>query len=213
MPPLAAMLAIREGHGSRWKDDHGLRKEMTAIDWKALDAFERVLNATAAVKTSLWFGAFVACLTVLLWSLDTSSPALLVLYMRLGTLVSFNAGLAIMAVGGWRLRRVRLGTIVDLTPWATFGVAVVFLGNAVLSMLIAVKTPYTASIAGLALPAIPFQVLAACSAVWASWLIQRALPRVRPADIQSRLVDAIDFLEYWEREQRDQVHRDAGRWK
>jgi hypothetical protein len=205
MPPLAIMLGVREGRGPHWKDEHGLRKEMTANDWKALAAFEKVLEAAGALKASLWFGGSVAFLTLLIWSTDSTSRGVMGslgsgrLTMNLATAALFAIGFAVMMAGGHRLRRVRIGPLVELATLAAFGVALVFVANVAHSVLLLVREPHTESVASLALPMLPFQVVAAFSAVWASLLIQRALVHVQSADIRSRLVEALECLEQWNR--------------
>src|SRR5258708_34980971 len=67
MPPLAQMLAIREGRGSAW-DAGAIRAEMTGDDWKALALFEKVLRATASLRTALLFGVTALVFTALIWA-------------------------------------------------------------------------------------------------------------------------------------------------
>src|SRR5437763_553077 len=56
MPPLAAMLGIREGRGAHWGESRAVRANMTDAYWQALAAFEKLLDAAAALQRAIGFG-------------------------------------------------------------------------------------------------------------------------------------------------------------
>jgi hypothetical protein len=67
LPPLSVMLALRKRQGANYDArDFAHRYEMTDDDWKALDAFESVLYAVAALRLSTVVCGIIVAINVVL---------------------------------------------------------------------------------------------------------------------------------------------------
>ncbi len=209
MPPLAAMLGIREGHGRHWGDAGPARANMTDLDWRALAAFEKVLYAVGALWAAIGFGIATALLTMLLlWIASTqvqSSDTPLMagpFIFRLAVLLMLGTCFALMALGRHRLYRMRLGAPVTIASLAALAVAVVY-------GLYALTTAQALFNAGDHLHppvvpmvlAIPLQLVGAFFAGRACFLVQRAHEQASPHAIRNRLIAALDYLDWLAREQ------------
>lgn len=209
MPPLAAMLGIRAGHGRAWGDAGTARANMTDVDWKALAAFEKVLYAMAALKTAIVMGIAAMLLTVVLWvaaaevafwqtNVTPSRPI-----NRIPTLVILCTGFVVMALGRHRLARVQLGTQVTLAIFAALTVAIICGASGVLTLQMLFDTGREPSCP--AAVALPLQWFAALCAARACLLTQRAHTAASPHAIRHRLVAALEYLDWIEQEERLQI--------
>jgi hypothetical protein len=200
VPPLSVMLALRGGRPPLGKDDAALRAEMTADDWKALDAFETVIHAIAALKTALWLGIMATLLTGLLWNAAVFGPAWQVpspsrLFGLFSSLTLLLAGFVVMELGRRRLQRLQIDALVGLVEWAAVSVAVVFGGHALLNWFLPYQDSFESRALGLAVFASPFLLIAAFVAARASLAVRRALDELRRPEILNRLVEALKYRE------------------
>jgi hypothetical protein len=196
MPPLAVMLAIRAGRAPDALDRHA---EMTADDWQALAAFEKVVRAAVGLKTSLVCGVIALVLTVPSWLAieqdNATTPfSLGRLGSRVATAVLLIAAFFLLDEGRRRLERLQLGAVVGLAAWIALGVSLVFAVNLLLILprLAAAGDP---SLVVLLVLAIPFQLIAAFDAGKTSLWVRRSLRAVRPPDILHRLTEALRYLQ------------------
>jgi hypothetical protein len=200
MPPLALMLAIREGRGSAW-DAGAIRAEMTDDDWKALALFEKVLWATASLTTSLWFGITVLVFTALLWmvtagaSTSTIVPAADRVSSQIATLVLLSLGFIVMGLSRTRIKCLQMGAAVDLAAWAALGVALVFAVNVVLALVLLSDDRRDPALVYFGWIASPFHLIAAIVAGKTSVLVHRSLAQTGPPEILQRLTAALKYLE------------------
>lgn len=206
MPPLAAMLGIREGRGSAWGEPRAVRANMTDLDWQALAAFEQVVHAVVAVRTAIGFGVVAAAITGLFWLAATQATswdtefATARLVSRLVSLIIVAISLALMAIGGRRLGRVRLGMAVGTAVVATLAIALVFAVNVLLILQALWHSDYRDGGVCPVILVIAFLLIAASFAGRAFLLMQRARTRVSPHAIRHRLTEALDYLDWIERE-------------
>lgn len=200
MPPLALMLAIREGRGSAW-DAGAIRAEMTDDDWKALAMFEKVLWATASLTTSLWFGITVLVFTVLIWmataqaSTSTSAPAADSASSQIATLVLLSVGFIVMGLSRARIKSLQMGASVEMAAWAALGVALVFAVNGVLTLILLFDDRRDEAFMYAGGIALPFHLIAAIVAGRTGMLVLRSLAQIGPSEILQRLTAALKYLE------------------
>jgi hypothetical protein len=201
LPPLAVLLGVREGRGGFGPDALAAPAEMTEEDWKALDAFEKVLLATASLRTSLWYGVIGVLLTGVVWlGVATGSAGEPVfspgrLASGFAFLFLFASGFVCMEAGRRHLERLRVGPAVDLAALAACGVALAFVAGAGLYLLpLFGGTPEAVPVV-MAVLAMPFQVLGAFSAGQSSLRAYQALTQVRAPGILPRLTEALEYLE------------------
>jgi hypothetical protein len=75
LPPLSVMIALRKRQGANYDaSDFARRYEMTDDDWKALDAFESVLYAVAALRISTVVGIVVLLINLAQVFLANDTP-------------------------------------------------------------------------------------------------------------------------------------------
>jgi hypothetical protein len=200
MPPLALMLAMREGRGPAW-DAGAVRAEMTDDDWKALALFEKMLWATASLTTSLWFGITVLLFTALIWAASaqasaspyvTSTPHV---SSQIATLVLLSLGFILMVWSRARLRNCQMGSSVELAAWAALGVALVFGANVVLTLILLFDDRRDQALVSFGWVAFPFHLIAAIVAGKTSGFVHRSLAQIGPPEILQRLIAALKYLE------------------
>jgi hypothetical protein len=204
MPPLAAMLGIREGRGARFGESRAVHANMTNVDWQALAAFEKLLDAAAALQRAIGFGIVAALLCLLIWSAAAetaswSAPRPNYLIGRSTTLLMLAAGFLLMAMGRYLLVRVRIGAWATTAALAALAVAVVFPADVLLNLLLLAGADYPGV---LAILAIALQLPAAFFAARACFLTRRAQLQASPYSIRHRLIEALEYLDWIEREDR-----------
>ncbi len=200
LPPLSVMLAVRAGRAPAWKDDGTVSAEMTADDWTALAAFEKVLYAIAALQTSLWVGIATATSTLLLALVAAQGSSEGTSLSRdlfvIATAVFFSAGFLCMETGRRRFKRLQIGAAVELAAWASLAVALAFTMNPALALLRCYGERYGPAPSDVVLAcAAPLYLTAAIAATIASVRVRRALNRVSPSAILHRLTEALQYLE------------------
>jgi hypothetical protein len=200
-PPLSLLLGLREGRGSDWGDERAIRAEMTEDDWKALAAFEKVVEAAASLRRTLWYGIPALLVTAFFWwaaaqgASRQATPSAAWGTGWLASLCFCGLGFPLMELGRRQLIRIRLNAQVDLAAWAALFIAVVFLFGTLLSVVPLFGDDRDRFPGMLALLATPFQTLAAFSAGKSClWVIQsRAL--LRPPEVVHLLSEALEYLE------------------
>jgi hypothetical protein len=194
------MLALRAGRPPLGNDAM-LRAEMTADDWRALDAFETVIRAVVSLTTTVWIVILAALITGMLWTAAILVPARGEPSMpgqKFGlfiTLTVLGTALPLMELGRRRMQRLQIDPLVGMVAWSALSVAVVFGLHLLLNLVLLFDDSYKGSPAGLSILATPFQLVAGFLATRTSWLAQRALIQVSPPEILNRLVEALKYLE------------------
>jgi hypothetical protein len=218
MPPLAAMLGIREGRGARFGESRAVHANMTNADWQALVAFEKLLDAAGALQAAIGFGIAVALLTLFSWwaaaaTADSAAGQVTAgcMISRSATLLLLAVGFVLMALGRRWLRRVRLGARASAAALAALAVAAVFVANALVIVEMLLDSGSAREPAGPALLLMPLQLAAAILAVRACLWTRRAQLQASLYTIRHRLIAALEYLDWVERENRLLKDSGAGR--
>jgi hypothetical protein len=194
LPPLSVMMALRKQKGQGY-DANDLKLEMTADDWKALAAYESVLRAAYALRTSVLVAAVALVCNVpqLAFSTDTS--------IRRGdaitatVLVLVIVSLTVLWLGSLSLEKIRLSGLVDFLVMTVLGVGLAFAAATAFGVYRLTALRSESSDGFWIVVAIPFALIALFDLAKTGIWVCRALGQVEPPEITNRLTEALKYLE------------------
>ena len=196
LPPLSVMLALRRKGRSYDADDLPAKYEMTPDDWKALEAFESLLHAVFALRTSIVVGGialaaglpFLATLTESAVGRDTVERSALVgaIVLLACLTVFFLASLALQQASG--------NGIVDWLAGAAGCAVLIYIGGVAFAGYHLAADRHEGSPAFFAMVSIAFNLIAIFDLARMLLKVFRALKQLEPPEISSRLVEALKYL-------------------
>jgi DNA-directed RNA polymerase subunit RPC12/RpoP len=204
LPPLSVMMALRRRKGGPAYDQEELNRRypMTEDDWKALAAFEKALDASAALTTAFWIGLTAFAANALLWAgmlgfnrstIEEVSPARF--FSIVATALAIGAGVTCIRAGTERLSRIMLGGMLAILPWCTLAMALVFGGTAAWNLIRMFSGEFRDDwlwlAAGLGAAS---SLLALVATSVAAVHVFGTLPKIRPPEIAHRLTEALKYL-------------------
>jgi hypothetical protein len=209
LPPLSVMLALRaQQRGLAYDDiDLDVRQHMTDDDWKALAAFEKLIDSVITLRSALWYGCAALAATLICWVLgvgpldwerktNVDYDRLLILVESLSMLggVLTMASFGLMYLGSTELCHMRLGLMVSLLAWAALVAMLVFAVYIGFSLFLMFGS-HQVTPRFISLLSVPFNLVAAIMAGLAAVRVIRSLHQVRPPEILHRLTEAMKYLE------------------
>src|SRR5205814_2183558 len=119
-----------------------IREKMSDEDWQTLAALETVLHAVMTLRTAAVYGVIAMLFNLFLWtkaadhfSEPARSPGSHWL-SPLGSLLIVGLGSYLMVVGRRRLGQLQTGPLMELLPWCTSCVVMVFVVNVILNLML-----------------------------------------------------------------------------
>lgn len=196
------MMELRRRKGLPAYDDEELsrRYPMTPDDCKALAAFEKALRASAALTTAFWIGLAALVGNVPLWAAALGlhgrsvDPAPLTRLLWLfASVLGITMGVLFLRTGAARISRIRLGIVLEATPWCALALAAFFGGTAAW-YCVRMYSDLDNWLGGVAIFSVTADAVAFLATGIAGVQLQRALTKIRPPEIAHRLTEALKYL-------------------
>jgi membrane-associated HD superfamily phosphohydrolase len=169
---------------------------MTEDDWKALSAFERVVDSVSLLRTTLMLGMMALLVNVIVWLAwlpESSKRPLLVQLMPITLAVLCVCFIAIF-FGNRTLLRIQRNAPALLLPWLALAVAIVAGGITIMNVQAILDLSASWPFALWYLAAVPLNGFVALHSSRSMWCVSQSLEGISPPEISHRLIEALRYL-------------------